>query len=124
MSGSRPIPISNGRGSQRSSPASDMVSPSGALISQSLPADVHHARFMMVAGGGAGGASRFQPPRAPTFGSLPAPSFMEDLPMEELVLPPPSLPRIEERALRPASVIQVSVGSLQRAWEEAAVGEC
>lgn len=106
---SRPIPISNGRGSQRSSPASDLMSPTGVLVSQSLPADVHHvhhSRFLMVAGRN-GAAARFQPPLAPAFGSLPAPSFVEDLPMEELSLPPPSLPRVQEQAVRPASVIEV-----------------
>lgn len=110
MSGARPIPISNSR---RSSPPGSTGSGrdlSMDAISHSLPAPV------LTPGGGcafptssaaSAAAARYHPPRAPFFGSLPEPSFlqMDDDAMPELMLPP----RLNERDESPpaASVVQV-----------------
>lgn len=91
MSGTRPIPISNrGRASPPTSSSSRGGSPSlNDLhgISQSCPVHAHNNSNT----NGGGGYARFQPPRAPRFGSLPEPSFLQidENPMPELLLPPP-----------------------------------
>lgn len=112
MSGTRPIPISNrGRASPPTSSSSRGGSPSlNDLhgISQSCPVHVHNSNGGVGPSGGGGvGYARFQPPRAPRFGSLPEPSFLQidENPMPELLLPPP----VQSRNNSPAapSVAQV-----------------
>ncbi|KAG7381321.1 hypothetical protein PHYPSEUDO_006207 [Phytophthora pseudosyringae] len=89
MSSTRPIPI-GGSGSQRGSPVTR--SPSGAaLVSHSLPADMHHvhlSRFMTSANGARSGG--LQPPRAPLVGSMPEPNFLQLESMPDLALGPPA----------------------------------
>lgn len=112
MSGTRPIPISN-RG-RASPPTSSSRGGSPSLndlhgISQSCPVHVHNSNGGVGLSGGSGGVgyARFQPPRAPRFGSLPEPSFLQidENPMPELLLPPP----VQSRNNSPAvpSVAQV-----------------
>ncbi|POM78966.1 Hypothetical protein PHPALM_3444 [Phytophthora palmivora] len=89
MSSTRPIPI-GGNGSQRSSPVTR--SPNGvAMVSHSLPADMHHvhlSRFMTTANGTR--SSGLQPPRAPRVGSMPEPNFLQLESMPDLALGPPA----------------------------------
>ncbi|TYZ61947.1 hypothetical protein PybrP1_000681 [[Pythium] brassicae (nom. inval.)] len=67
-----------------------------------------------IGGGGGSSSGRFQPPRAPFFGSLPEPSFLhvDDNPMPELLLPPPAQTRDGPPA--PASVVQGN--PVQHSW--------
>lgn len=105
MSGpTRPIPISQGRRSQRSSPPSSTTaadaSPNG-MISQSCPVNHNGATYFHQ-----------RPPRAPVIGSLPEPSFLlaggGDDEMPELLLPPPAQPDVRNSTPRQPSVIQVA----------------
>ncbi|KAG1701822.1 hypothetical protein DVH05_010314 [Phytophthora capsici] len=89
MSSTRPIPIGSS-GSQRGSPVTR--SPNGvAMVSHSLPADMHHvhlSRFMTSSNGPRSGG--LQPPRAPLVGSMPEPNFLHLDSMPDLALGPPA----------------------------------
>ncbi|KAF4036285.1 hypothetical protein GN244_ATG11654 [Phytophthora infestans] len=89
MSSTRPIPIGSS-GSQRGSPVTR--SPNGAaMVSHSLPADMHHvhlSRFMTNTTGTRSG--ELQPPRAPRVGSMPEPNFLQLDNMPDLALGPPA----------------------------------
>ncbi|EEY70391.1 uncharacterized protein PITG_05797 [Phytophthora infestans T30-4] len=89
MSSTRPIPIGSS-GSQRGSPVTR--SPNGAaMVSHSLPADMHHvhlSRFMTNTSGTRSG--ELQPPRAPRVGSMPEPNFLQLDNMPDLALGPPA----------------------------------
>ncbi|KAK1930691.1 hypothetical protein P3T76_013648 [Phytophthora citrophthora] len=107
MSSTRPIPIGSS-GSQRGSPVTR--SPNGvAMVSHSLPADMHHvhlSRFMTSSNGPRSGG--LQPPRAPLVGSMPEPNFLQLDSMPDLALGPPAETIQEESPpARVPAVIQV-----------------
>ncbi|KAL4156348.1 hypothetical protein PRNP1_005379 [Phytophthora ramorum] len=105
MSSTRPIPI-GGSGSQRGSPVNR--SPNGAaMVSHSLPADMHHvhlSRFMTSTNGVRSGG--LQPPRAPLVGSMPEPNFLQLDSMPDLALGPPAETIREDSPPQAPAVIQ------------------
>uniref|UniRef100_K3WJ04 Uncharacterized protein n=1 Tax=Globisporangium ultimum (strain ATCC 200006 / CBS 805.95 / DAOM BR144) TaxID=431595 RepID=K3WJ04_GLOUD len=113
MSGTRPIPIgSRGRASPPTSSSSRGGSPPPSnehnAISHSCPVHVPlSGNGGSVVGSYSSSYTRFQPPRAPRFGSLPEPSFLQldDPPMPELLLPPPAQSSNHNSSATP-SVIQ------------------
>lgn len=116
MSGTRPIPISSGGRGRASPPTSSGGGSPSALdlgISHSCPVHAPHhnggtANTGSALSGSGSSSGRFQPPRAPFFGSLPEPSFMHvdaANPMPALLLPPPAHHRDSSSA--PPSVVQV-----------------
>ncbi|OWZ22367.1 hypothetical protein PHMEG_0002957 [Phytophthora megakarya] len=108
MSSTRPIPI-GGNGSQRSSPVTRSPNMNnGAMVSHSLPADMHHvhlSRFLTNSNAVRSGG--LQPPRAPRVGSMPDPNFLPLDNMPDLALGPPA-ETIEDDSppARPPAVIQ------------------
>ncbi|CEG38185.1 uncharacterized protein PHALS_08273 [Plasmopara halstedii] len=90
MSSTRPIPI-GASGSQRNSPITPNPNNSHAIVSHSLPVDMHHvhlSRFMTRTDDTRSGG--LQPPRAPFVGSMPEPHFLQLESMPDLALGPPA----------------------------------
>ncbi|CAI5727288.1 unnamed protein product [Peronospora destructor] len=103
MNSTRPIPIGTS-GSQRGSPvtrSSNVV----AMVSHSLPADMHHVHLSRFrTSSNSIRSNGLQPPGAPLVGSMPEPNFLRFESMPDLALGPPA--EIIEEELPPPSVVQ------------------